>query len=259
MKPITLFSWGYYGWGNSTKQLVKAVDAVEESRGFKPPIFVDTRIRRSVRAPGFREAEFEKQLGPDRYRWIKRLGNESIVSKADKMKIADPSAASDLLELAVTASKQKRRIIFFCGCEHAMDGRTLGCHRTAVARLVLKDASNQGLPIEIVEWPGGEPVDLRMPVPPDVFRAVKNGRITIPLRRTLQLGEIAGLPWGSVVSLELGGELLHRLSGPAVYRQGKWCLSVMDWLRGEDFSLQEAKRESAAARKHYGYDPCFSR
>jgi hypothetical protein len=53
MKPITLFSWGYYGWGNASPQLLELVDAIEEKRGFQPPIFVDIRIRREVRAPGF--------------------------------------------------------------------------------------------------------------------------------------------------------------------------------------------------------------
>jgi hypothetical protein len=38
----TLFTWGYYGWGNVTAQLVEAVEAVEASRGFEPPSFVDT-------------------------------------------------------------------------------------------------------------------------------------------------------------------------------------------------------------------------
>src|SRR5262245_40791853 len=33
----TLFTWGYYGWGNATPQLMEAVDAVEESGGFQPP------------------------------------------------------------------------------------------------------------------------------------------------------------------------------------------------------------------------------
>jgi hypothetical protein len=36
----TLFTWGYYGWGNHTPDLVKAVDAVETNRGFQPPMFV---------------------------------------------------------------------------------------------------------------------------------------------------------------------------------------------------------------------------
>ncbi len=49
----TLFTWGYYGWGNHTPSPVEAVDAVETSRGFQPPVFVDIRIRRSVRAAGF--------------------------------------------------------------------------------------------------------------------------------------------------------------------------------------------------------------
>lgn len=49
----TIFTWGYYGWGNHTPQLLDAVDAVETSRGFEPPMFVDIRIRRTVRAKGF--------------------------------------------------------------------------------------------------------------------------------------------------------------------------------------------------------------
>jgi hypothetical protein len=51
---ITLFTFGYYGWGNHTPQLVEAVDAVERSRGFEPPLFVDTRIRRTVRRRAFK-------------------------------------------------------------------------------------------------------------------------------------------------------------------------------------------------------------
>jgi hypothetical protein len=50
---FTIFSWGYYGWGNHTSRLVQAVDTVEGSRGFKPPFFVDIHIWRSVRPAGF--------------------------------------------------------------------------------------------------------------------------------------------------------------------------------------------------------------
>ena len=64
MNQTTIFTWGYYGWGNHTPQLVEAVDAVERSRGFEPPIFVDIRIRRTVRAKGFQGNAFEKLLGP---------------------------------------------------------------------------------------------------------------------------------------------------------------------------------------------------
>src|SRR5688500_8003061 len=51
--PLTMFTWGYWGWGTTTREFVQAADAVEASRGFNPPLFVDIRIRRSVRAPGF--------------------------------------------------------------------------------------------------------------------------------------------------------------------------------------------------------------
>ena len=64
--PITIFAWGYYGWGSHTRRLVEAVDAAEAGRGFEPPVFVDVRIRRSVRAAGFTGPAFEKLLGPGR-------------------------------------------------------------------------------------------------------------------------------------------------------------------------------------------------
>jgi hypothetical protein len=38
MKPMTMFSWGYYGWGNATAQFVQAADAAEAARGFAPPM-----------------------------------------------------------------------------------------------------------------------------------------------------------------------------------------------------------------------------
>ena len=42
----TVFTWGYYGWGNHMPQLGEAVDAVERSRGFESPLFADIRVRR---------------------------------------------------------------------------------------------------------------------------------------------------------------------------------------------------------------------
>jgi hypothetical protein len=59
---LTVFSWGYDGWGNATSELKQAVDAVERSRGFKSPFFVDIRIQRSARAKGFTGTNFESTL-----------------------------------------------------------------------------------------------------------------------------------------------------------------------------------------------------
>src|SRR5262249_25739748 len=78
---ITLLTFGYDGWGNHTPELIKAVNAIERSRGFKPPIFVDIRIRRTVRAKGFQGNAFGELLGKSRHHWMKSLGNERIVKK----------------------------------------------------------------------------------------------------------------------------------------------------------------------------------
>src|ERR1017187_2039954 len=59
---LTLFTWGYWGWGNATHELIRAVDATERERGFKPPVFFDIRASRSVRARGFRDDAFEQLL-----------------------------------------------------------------------------------------------------------------------------------------------------------------------------------------------------
>src|SRR3954468_16761455 len=102
MATTTLFTFGYYGWGNHTPQLVEAVDAVERSRGFEPPLFIDIRIRRAVRAKGFQGNAFEKLLGPSRHRWMKSLGNTFIKTRTGRnIQIAEPATADELLDLAV--------------------------------------------------------------------------------------------------------------------------------------------------------------
>jgi len=106
---LILFSWGYAGWGNSVPQLLAATEAVEAGRGFRPPDFVDVRFSRSVRAPGFRDKAFERVLGPDRYHWMPSLGNAAIGTRGPvRLRIQDPTAASDLIDVAQRAHKQNR-------------------------------------------------------------------------------------------------------------------------------------------------------
>src|SRR4051794_34834172 len=108
---LTLFTFGYWGWGNTTDQLIQAVDATERGRGFRPPIFFDIRASRSVRAVGFRSDAFERSLPDGRYQWFPRLGNARIASHEAGIKIADPSAAKALLQEALLRARDKRRII----------------------------------------------------------------------------------------------------------------------------------------------------
>src|SRR5205085_1160237 len=137
MDPSTIFSWGYWGWGNTTPRLVEAVDAAEQSRGFEPPLFVDVRISRSVRACGFRDHAFEHLVGKERYVWMRSLGNRHIeTGTGPAIQIADPSAAGDLLARAQKERERRRRLLFFCSCERPINDRGEECHRVTVARLV---------------------------------------------------------------------------------------------------------------------------
>ncbi len=236
MKRLTAFSFGYWGWGNSTEQLVQAADAVERSRGFKPPIFVDVRISRSVRAVGFSGHAFGDLLGPKRYHWMKRLGNERILTaNRQGMTIADPSAAEDLLDLAMDAAHDNRRVIFFCGCANAKTDGKVTCHRVRVATLVRAAAKRRGLNFETVEWPGGKPQHFQLSVSDDIFRSVIRGRTSIPIGQTRQLAEWASVPWGSVVTLESSGQQLHRIVGPAKWEKQEWALPVFYWCGVADY------------------------
>jgi hypothetical protein len=152
--PLTMFSWGYYGWGNATKELKLAFDSVEAARGYAPPHFVDVRISRSVRAPGFRDAAFEHVLGSDRYTWMPELGNLGVLTK-EALQIAEPKAAEKLLNLAVQCKHRHQRVLFYCGCQFPGNVHDLRCHRVEVASLLLKAAASRGLPLSVVEWPGG--------------------------------------------------------------------------------------------------------
>src|SRR5262245_20099758 len=103
MTRLSTFTWGFWGWGAATRQLVQAVDLAETGRGFAPPVFVDIRYRRTGRAPGFKGPAFEDLLGWRRYRWIPTLGNSSI-GTGRAPRIACPAAANQLLDLALDAA-----------------------------------------------------------------------------------------------------------------------------------------------------------
>lgn len=109
---LTLFTWGYWGWGGSTRstrKLVQAVDIAEKERKHKPPIFVDIRVRRSGKAKAFIGDAFERVVGAKRHRHMPKLGNRCVITGERGIKIVDPSAARELLQLAIKCHRQKRR------------------------------------------------------------------------------------------------------------------------------------------------------
>jgi hypothetical protein len=255
---MTLFTFGYYGWGNHTSQLVEAVDAVETSRGFKPPIFIDIRIRRTVRAKGFQGNAFEKLLGQNRHRWMKSLGNKFIQTRTGpNIQIADPSAADELLDFAVESAKRKQRLLFFCSCQWPRCDGEIACHRTTVAGLVLKAAKKSSVPVEIVEWPGGEPRFINLDMTPTMLGAIKPGRMSIPLDEP-NIGQLAGLPWCSIASLWSGHEEMHRLVGPAIRQPGQWVLPILETDLEVEAPLTTYEREAARVRRALGLEPLLA-
>jgi len=255
MSKTTIFTWGYYGWGNHTPQLVEAVDAVETRRGLEPPLFVDIRIRRSVRAAGLTGPAFERLLGEDRHRWMKSLGNKFIQTRTGpNIQIAEPAAADELLDLAIDLARRKQRLLFFCSCQWPRCDGEINCHRTTVAELVLEAAKKREVQVEIVEWPGGEPKQIELDVTPQLFAAVGKGRMTVPLGNPLDLAEIAGVPWCSVATLRSKGEQLHRVVGPAISRKDGWALPVLFHSFDPAAGLGEYQQEAGNLRRGWGLE-----
>lgn len=251
MPAITLFSFGYWGWGNAVPQLVEAIDAVEKSRGYAPPIFADIRISRAVRAAGFDGNAFEKVVGPARYRWMDSLGNQAIKAGGE-MRIKDPAAADELLDLALEASKSKRRVVYYCACE-----TPCRCHRYLVSRLLVEAARKRSQPVEIVEWPGGEPAKdaIEIALPQAAFDKVRRGATSVPLPAKVDLAKMAAVPWYSLLAVRPEGDdeapTWRLVSGPARYKKTGWSLPVFGALDGVSPAAMRA--EVMRAREDQGY------
>jgi hypothetical protein len=244
-----LFTWGYWGWGTATRQFVRAVDAVEAARGFRPPMFVDIRISRSVRAPGFNGTAFERRFGADRYLWMPELGNRAIL-EGGRQRIVNPSAAADLLELARQLARERRRVIFFCACTSPAR-----CHRRTVAGLVLRAGNRAKHDVEIVEWPGGIPrtdVEVRG----SAARVMTGESRWIRVGRRADVAEVAGIPWYSVATLPTQGSYaaVRRIFiGPGMLdRRRGWLLPRLEDVP-KGLTVGDVRRLAARRRLSAGF------
>lgn len=251
-KPLRLFSWGYKGWGNATRQLIRAVDLAEACRGFAPPVFVDVRYSRKVRAIGFKERAFERLLGHERYRWMPSLGNPQLRNPRASRVVDCPSAAHPLLDLALDAARQRRRVIFFCSCPSP--GRK--CHRNEVAKHVIRVARLRDLAVVVQEWPGdrpwGSPVPVR--VTKSTIAAVRSGRRSVPLPLGTPLQSFAGQPWGTVIELRAGLDRQLLSAGPARFERRQWVLPVFLGPVQTDAKQRELLRKAARERRKVRLD-----
>ena len=255
MSKITLFSWGYWGWGNATPQLLRLVDSIEAARGFNPPVFVDIRISRSVRANGFRDHAFGDLLGPVRYWHMPSLGNLSILGHAGPaIQIKDSLSARVLLDLAYELAASRQRVIFFCSCEYPrIEGDPTACHRATVARLLL-EAVQSSRPIEVVEWPGGEPRTIELEVPPAIAKKVQQGARSIPLGEEIPKTDLASLAWGSIVRVRSGAEEIPVVVGPPMYRPQGWCLPIPWESANGVASVSQLATKAREWRHEYGFE-----
>jgi hypothetical protein len=218
-------------------------------------VFVDIRIRRSVRAKGFQGNAFEKLLGPDRHRWMKSLGNKYIETRSGpSIQIADPGAAQELLDLAVGLADRGQRLLFFCSCQFPKQGGKTSCHRETVAGLVLKAARGAGVQVEVIEWPGGEPEHVEIDAAPATFKALERGRGTIPLEEKSRSAKLRCLPWGSIVTVRAGDQEMRVITGPASRQKGRWLLPVFWFFYDPDTDPSDIDREAAKLRRSWGLD-----
>jgi hypothetical protein len=252
----TLFSFGYWGSGSATRALVDAVNDAEAQRGFDPPLWVDIRISRAVRAAGFRDNAFEKLLGR-RYLHMQSLGNSALHSGRARIAIRDPGAAEELLDHAL--SNPSRRVIFFCSCE-----LPAGCHRHVVAKLLTKAAHRRKADVTVIEWPGGDPTTQSFEVPLPVFRALaRETQKTLALPPHMSPATAASLPWATtaVVTANDASDVTAAARRDAARRDAVGSVRVL--LGPAQFSARGAHlkvlavnpraKDAAAFRKKNGY------
>lgn len=230
--PVLAFSWGYHGWGNHTVDLVRTVDEIESSRGFAPPLFVDVRLSRSVRAAGFREKAFERQLN-DRYMWMKGLGNRAIADASlDRAVLEDPSQAQALLELIVERAARRQRVIFFCSCPSPLARSS--CHRGLVAKTILAAAKRRKVSLTVHEWPGGSPQVSKLDVSPELMRRMQSikdetiAALQVPVPSAVTPAMAAALPHLSILRLRCGADELIGASAAAVMTARGWRFPILD-------------------------------
>jgi hypothetical protein len=236
---ITLFSFGYWGCGSAAPSLVKAIDEAEIQRGFEPPLWVDVRISRSVRAAGFRDRQFEDLLRA-RHVWMPDLGNKRVQEGRKGIEIKNPAAAKELLQRAL--DRPTRRIIFFCSCEYPAF-----CHRKIVGQLVLKYAKERNAQVTVIEWPGEEPGTLTIEVPPATLRQFeRRKRRSTPIPPAMAVGDAAALPWGTIATMHAGAEQAKVLVGPASFNAAGSHLRVFPEEAG-------TRANSKAFRTEYGF------
>jgi hypothetical protein len=132
MKKPMLYTFGYHGWGNQVPLMKKSFIKQNMTVRGRSLRWIDTRIRRSVRANGFNGKRTEELLGVKHYAWIPEFGNSAL--DAGGIRIADFKNGVKRFEQEIEdAQSNNMDIILFCHCEDYDD-----CHRKKLIELIAK-------------------------------------------------------------------------------------------------------------------------
>jgi hypothetical protein len=118
--------------------------------------------------------------------------------------------------------------------------------------------------MEIVEWPGGEPIDLDLAAPTDEFNRVTRGATFLSLTEPVDLAEMAAVPWFSTACLgrtedeDLSDEKFEQapwvqfVTGPARFKNGHWCLPIYEQpSEGEEWDHHIGKLRARGFNSRY--------
>lgn len=117
MASPLIYTFGYEGWGPHLSLLKKTFEAQNmliRGRGLR---WVDVRLKKQSRAKSFTGSNPEKLFGSNKYTHIKELGNESIATKSNKIKLFDQKLGYAKLENELLKARAENKdLILFCSC-----------------------------------------------------------------------------------------------------------------------------------------------
>jgi hypothetical protein len=225
--PWTVFTWGYAGWGNATRELDQAFSTVERARGHEPPVFADVRVRREVRAVGFRGDAFARRVGRERYRWLPGLGNARVATGQGAMRLVHPEDVYELLGLIQAQRQRGRRVVLFCSCGSPFEAPH--CHRQLVRRELLSAARASGVALGAEEWPGGalpSAAEEELSVTPQTLASLRAGALALRLGARLPEPRLLAWPTGAVLRLRAEEDSQFVSLAPAHFHAGTWRMPL---------------------------------
>jgi hypothetical protein len=191
----------------------------ETHDGYVNPFLVDIRFKRTGHAKGFIGNALKNEIGKNNYLHIKELGNQNYNKPSKPIKIASPKKGITVLyDKIIEMQKDNRRVIFFCHCENAKL-----CHRTKIAKLLLKIFIENKKKISIIEWPGKTSNNqLEITLDDDQIKKLKKTPSYFKIPDKFSKLHIA--PWGTKIIIESKreGKKLTRYISHAMFKKESW-------------------------------------